>query len=447
MDESVAPKIYTCYKCGLESAVERAFARERAFPGARVKFLCPKCQVKRHQQSTLIFYVLIPALGIGLTLLDIKPLASVARILLELTTMMVLVIPLIFVHELAHTAVAALTGLRVFAVLLGSGRSLVAFRWLGINWNVRVLPVGGATLISGPRSRGYRIRLFFTYLAGPLTHLALMAGFFFLMVILYLGFQGEWLWRMAINGMALNGILFLVNIFPKKFSSNAGHIGTDGWQLLHLFSMSEKELNERDATYYILETVDAIQQSKMDRAKQWIERGLTLHPQHPMMVNVLGFFQVHAREYAAARETFLQVLSAPGELKPEVRYMAMNNIAFSNMVLNDVSLLPQADEYSAQAYQNMPWEPLIAGTRGAVLVRMGRVEDGMPLLRTAFASNPDKKGKAAEACFLAEAEWRRGNMTEARRWAGTARGLDPACPYLPETERRLGEPAPEKRPQ
>jgi hypothetical protein len=103
----------------------------------------------------------------------------------------------------------------------------------------------------------------------------------------------------------------------------------------------------------------------------------------------------------------------------------MNNVAYANLALDDPALLPEADIFSEQASQTMSWEPAILGTRGGVLVALDRVDEGLELLKSVLQKNPDKSGKAIDACLLAWGEWKRGNQQKSDSYLALARDLDP----------------------
>jgi tetratricopeptide (TPR) repeat protein len=176
-------------------------------------------------------------------------------------------------------------------------------------------------------------------------------------------------------------------------------------------------------------------------AREWAQRGLALYPQQPMMINALGFAYSHLREYDKARAAFLQVLECAEKPSESVKFLALNNIAFADLMLEDPALLAQADEYSELAYKNCPWEPAITGTRGGVLVALGKVATGLDLLKKAMALNPDRQGKALEACLIAQGEMKRGNFMEGKKYLSAAMDLDPECELLERTRRMWLNPA------
>ena len=428
-------KLTTCSRCGRQSAVEAAFAKEKHFFGLVTRTYCPDCQVKRQTLSFIIQFILLPALGVLLYFL--LPGFWLGRFLLVFTFSLLLFIPFILVHELAHAGMAALLGLRVFTVVLGVGRPFYTGRFLGWNWEIRPLPLGGVTILGGPQAPSYRLRLFFTYLAGPLTHAVWAAVCWITWFILAIFGANQWVTTALWALMWGNIILLAANLWPRKTYTAFGTTGTDGWHLFNVFFLKPAELEKRYASYYAMEALEACKRGDFLQAKAWIGKGLGLYPSDRILLNVSGYVYVQMGEYTPARQVFLQVLESRPDLPPELKYILLNNVAFADVMLADLDLLPQADEFSSQAYQHASWEPAIVGTRGAVLVALGRPDEGIPLLKSALSKNPDKKGKALDACLLARGERSRGNLLEAKKYLETARMLDRTCSLIAQVEGEL----------
>jgi tetratricopeptide (TPR) repeat protein len=145
------------------------------------------------------------------------------------------------------------------------------------------------------------------------------------------------------------------------------------------------------------------------------------------VLNGRGRILFHRKEFAQAREAFVTLLQSHDDMKPELRFVVLNNIASADVLIGDPDLLAEADRCSAEAYQNAPWAPPVVGTRGVVLAEMGRLDEGIALLKEAMAKNTEAQGKAFEACYIAIGEKRRGNLAEGQRYLDMARSLDPRC--------------------
>ncbi len=344
--------------------------------------------------------------------------------------------PLIVLHEAAHLLVARMVGFRVFAIHLGAGKIIHTARFLSLRWFLRQLPISGATIVGGLWMPQYRLRKFLIYLAGPGLHLVLMLVSLGILSGQLFAQRTSALHLLAQAGFWINLLLLLGNLYPHKVATGLGVAGTDGWAMIHIFRVSPAELDKQLALYYVLEAVDAIDVGQKQTARQWIEKGLVLYPTDPFIINGAGFVYSHLSEYQQARSAFVSVLESDPPPNEGLKNIALNNIAFADIMLEDSALLPEADAYSEQAYKNLPWETLIGGTRGAVLVALGKTDEGIGLLKKAMAGSFDPTSKAMDACLIARGEIQRGNSAEAKKYLEAARQLDPKCNLL---ERITGE--------
>ncbi|MBN2385625.1 MAG: site-2 protease family protein [Anaerolineales bacterium] len=425
--EPAVEKVFTCSRCKKQSPVEIVFTKEQRFFGLLTRLYCPDCALRRTTTSAVVGYILLPLAGLALYLL--LPGRQAGQTALLITFSLFLFLPLVVVHELAHALTAALLGFRVFGILLGGGRRVFYGKILGLKWDVRAIPLGGATILAGPPAPAYRLKNFLIYLAGPAAHalLALLCGVVWLMT-LWLPVPRFWSTLMLLSGF-MNGFLFLANLWPRKFPVLFGANGSDGWHLMRIFFWKPDELAQRQASYYALAAMEASEERRFEQARRWTAAGLLRYPDDEMLLNVSGVVDTRIGEYERARQAFVRLL--PGsEHNPAFKNLILNNVAYVDVMLEDPALLPEADRYSAEAYQNVPWEPAIQGTRGLVLVTLGRPDEGLPLLQSAFKKNPDRQGRAIEACFIALAEARRGNPAEAHKYQAAARALDPECIVL-----------------
>jgi len=75
---------------------------------------------------------------------------------------------LVIPHELGHALTAKLLGMRVFKIVLGTGKPFWQKKWLGVLWEFGSVPWGGATYIGQGRKDFYRLNFFMVGLSGPL---------------------------------------------------------------------------------------------------------------------------------------------------------------------------------------------------------------------------------------------------------------------------------------
>jgi tetratricopeptide (TPR) repeat protein len=291
-------------------------------------------------------------------------------------------------------------------------------------------PFGGGTLMVAPPQPGDRVCMFAAVLAGPAMHvfLILMAAAIQMIFLILQGWAGVHtmdLFHWTSLFLFANLILLLGNLLPTRSGGGAGQLHTDGWQLLHLLFQKPAEETSRSQAYFMMESREASERNDENSALRWIERGMAAHPDQPVLLLMRGIVFMKMRRFSEARDAFLALLSSEEAKDPYRKYILYNNVAYADVLLRNPDLLPEADRYSGEAIRQIGWESSVIGTRGAVLMETGRVEEGIHLLQKALADNREDSGKASDAFHLAVAEQRRGNEAESRRYLALARKYDP----------------------
>jgi tetratricopeptide (TPR) repeat protein len=235
-----------------------------------------------------------------------------------------------------------------------------------------------------------------------------------------------------------NLIFFVSCILPiLPITSQGQYATTDGWKLLQIIFGKQDDLETLEAHYYIQEYLDALQRNDPDAAMGWTQRGLRRFPEHPTLRDMLGNSLARASRFRDAREVFLSLLPSEEAKKPLFKYIFCNNLAYAAPLLRDPDILPEAEKYSGDAYRQIRWLPEIVGTRGAVLVELGKREEGARLLREAMGKLKDAPDRAVNACHLAVAEHRAGHAAKSRRYFELTRKVDPKCYLLEQTARMV----------
>jgi len=187
---------------------------------------------------------------------------------------------------------------------------------------------------------------------------------------------------------------------------------------------------------FAMEAADGRQRGDYECALCSVEKGLAHYPDNELLLNLEGVIRLDLSHYELARECFLKHLNRDKQ-SPSIRPLTLNNIAWANFMLDDATLLDEADGCSRKAMESMGWLPALRGTRGAVLAAMGRFEEALPMLHGALAQADNASSKANNACLIAMVETKRGNPDEARNYLKEARRLNPKCPLLARAEQAV----------
>lgn len=425
-----------CDRCGAESNLESAFFKGAKSFSRKMLTYCPGCWAeKQHSESVRgLFLGLVPG-AIGILFLVAGVNAEMAWFLVNLALFQLCMPLAILPHELAHAFVARGVGMKVLRIHLGTGATLFKFKFAGFDCEFKPYPTLGLVLAAHRTIKNLRARHFAFIAAGPAANAVLaIAG--------WLALERDGLWNIdALQdgfspGLAFfyaNLVVLLVNLLPRDAATTLGPVQTDGKQLFTVFFLSTEKIEAYHKAGYVMETSLLHQDGKSREALGRVEEGLALYPGDENLSSWRGVLELDLGNYADARECFLGLLQSTS-LPATARPILLNNIAYADALLDRHDLLEEADSFSEEAMTSMGWVPAIRGTRGTVLVAMGRLEEGLPLLRDSMAKATIPAHKAQNACLIAEAESRLGNASAARDYLAEARKLDAGCLLLARTE-------------
>lgn len=153
--------------------------------------------------------------------------SSLSWILLASVFQLIMVVP----HELGHALAARWLGYRDIRILIGSGRAVWQFNWLGFQWLLNRVPFGGLTLANPSATGTTRWKQLCFVAAGPAVSLAA--------VLLWLGWVGDdWrtnLWTIPGAFVGANLFILVENLIPREVHTGYGIMANDGlliWRIL-----------------------------------------------------------------------------------------------------------------------------------------------------------------------------------------------------------------------
>ena len=428
-----------CHICGLETKIEQAFYTvpdsDRKTPRKR----CPVCWTKRRTaegKRSFFRYLILLVLGFGFLLTGAS--SSFGLFVLNLLLMCVFIVLATIPHEFGHALVAKALGLRVFQVVVGYGRILFQRSIAGFDFQIKTFPFGGYAVALHNGAEWYRLKEILLIVGGPLANL-LLAG---------LG----WLWlppdrspTLDMVGALMPAQMFILanlicvaySVWPHRFHSEFGKIANDGLLLWTTLRLSQTQIEERLPWLYLYEGGESWKAGQYQAAQVWFEKGLDRNPDLPALLNAAAANLIDLKRFAESREMFSRISRLEG-LDATFRCILFNNIAFVNLLIGSADLLVEADNLSREAFEALPWLTYVQGTRGCILVELGRIEEGLALIQDAVDRSEEPRDKAFGACYIAIAEKRRGNLVLSRTYFEAARALDPDCLLL---ERAADPPA------
>jgi hypothetical protein len=325
----------------------------------------------------------------------------------------------IVLHDLGQAAAGKALGFKIYGVTFGRGRVPFKSSALGLRSSVRLTLLGGRAIWASPTDRSLRLRLWLTTFAGPAVQLILLG-----VVCAVVGWPGVkyGVSHFNLRQPTLLGLLIFVNAWflimsfvPSRWLARGGE-ATDGYRLMTIPFIGEEKFAAYRAQYTEMEARELLQSGRYPEAIELYEKALEINPQG--IVPVLGLHQayLYLRNYARARELLLGLRGRKEVAKGTLHYHILNNIAWTEVMLNNPRLLYDADDCSKEAFEEYPGNTNYRGTRGAVLVCIGQSEEGLKLLAEAYRRHKEKRARGSVAYWAAIAQVRRGDQVEAEKW-------------------------------
>jgi tetratricopeptide (TPR) repeat protein len=418
-----------CDRCGIEGEREEAFFKTPRSGSTRQLHLCPPCWRKRRERSgwtSLISTLALAAGGACLAAFHVP----IGWLFLNLSLFQVFVILGTVPHEAGHALAARLLGMRLFQVSIGYGKPVYERNVGDVLITLNKYPYGGFTIASSRTKSWFRSRYLLFIAAGPLANFLLAAAVW------------PWAHSFAIEDfarrvrpcplfLAANLVIVLNNLIPRRTPTQKalGRLGTDGLQLLITPFLTQEKIRLRLADCSTREAVVARKSGRHEDARIWFERAAAQAPDEVSTRTNLALNLLDLGRLEEALAAFLRILESTS-LKPLEKAIIQNNIAYTSIRTGREDLFEEADRLSREALAVLPTLAAVKGTRGSVLCATDRLEEGIPLLKQAMEEHDDAKNKALNACELAIAEQKRGNLQASEEFWKSARSLDPLCPLL-----------------
>ena len=375
-------------------------------------------------------------LGLFLVLLGVGGIFKHAGwLLLNWFLLEIFIMVLTWAHELGHAWAGRALGIRVFRINLGLGRTLLSRRIFGFETVFKAVPLGGSVLGVAQYPSWARLREFGFVLGGPAVHVVLGAAMLWFVPIGQL-----WQFEPFRQGLApvpvffyANAALLLTSLIPRGADGASAAKYSDGNLLCEaLFKKSNPKSIE--ATHCLMEAVVLMEARKPAEAMPWLDRGLVQYPENLNLLNQRAHCLYEQRRWEEAREAQLALLTRE-DLPAETRDYLLNGVAYTDAILDREELLPEADRCSLEAMAGLGWNSGVKGTRGVILMLLGRIPEGMPLLVESLEQTDYASGQAENHCWLAMGHARLRETVEARKHVEEARRLQPDCFLLERAER------------
>jgi hypothetical protein len=288
-------------------------------------------------------------------------------------------------HEAGHLLCAMIGSIPVRLVVIGSGPVLFRRRISELWLEFRRLPVGGFVL-RADFGNIQKFWLAFSIAGGVLGNVAVIGAVAWLDVA---GVAPKILQKIGGPLVLTQIFLIVISLFPYQTSIDGVPAVSDGLQLLRVLFGSPT----RPPT---------ISHAWRDCVERWTKEDVRRHV------------------WEALRRELAQ-----GDLLPEEEKVVLDLLVTDGLIFADPILRPELDEWSSRALQLEPEARTLIGSRGAVLVEIGRYQEGKALLEVVVLSDWDAPFDLfMSRVFLARAEHALGNIAAAGKLMTDVQTID-----------------------
>jgi hypothetical protein len=317
-------------------------------------------------------------------------------------------------HELGHTLFAVLLSLPIRVISIGFGPVLWRGRIGETHFQLHAMPLSGYVgCYPQPVVRMLPSLLFLV--GGVLGNVALVG-------LVGAVFKARVLSDAALDGLGLivlvQYFIIVLSLAPYWTTVDGLRVGSDGMQLWQLVAGPWRGPTQVGLLYAaMLDRYGGADRAPLRRANARL---------------IYQMLRPDRRDDIGARRDFQDAVQrelSRGALSREETIMALDALVTSGLMYRDPALRAHLDAWSQEALRLGPDIATLRGSRGAVLVELGRYQEGKALLLPLVDAQPGDSFDTFMSCVsLAHAEHAMGNVAAARAFATMARDNVEAIP-------------------
>jgi len=305
-----------------------------------------------------------------------------------------------FCHELGHFVCAKLVGMSPYLMKVGSGFSISSKRFFGaqIELGIHLFSFNGETRAHLPTNwstfKDLKTKLIIYCMGGCLANSILLAC-----SIVMLGLTG---FPIFLCFILIEVVMIISALVPTNILLYGRKHPTDGKQIFLILTKDYQQ-------YFLTELQKYLSRMDGNLAGPYI---LLKNDTVTIELFVKAATEFDYRHFDEAIALYNRLLSAQNASGAERVYF-LEILASIVIIYGQKQYLTQADAWSQEAMKLAGYSKTVQGTRGAILIELGRYEEGMRMLFQLTEPDNDPLDIAISSCCIAKAEHRLGNNEQA----------------------------------
>ncbi|MEH2067221.1 MAG: site-2 protease family protein [Nostoc sp.] len=330
----------------------------------------------------------------------------------------------IIIHEFGHAIAGWIVKIPIKRITIGFGQNILKYKFNETTLLINQGLQGGLTNPGTFSPNFLRLRYFFFTLGGVALQVIVMA----LVVIIISAIKS--IYPLAFNNASLfltivniflfsNFILIFFNLLPFKVNVMGVPMPNDGLQLLTIFFMNQQKIQEILLSGKMIEGMEYLEKKEFQKAELIFRECIANHLTSLIPKINLSVALIHQQKIDEAI-TLLSKLFTESNKNP-MQLFIFNNLAWSYLIkgLNQREFLDLADDYSAKAIKISNQHLYIVGTRACVLIEIGKIDEGINLLKNRISLNKainEATNPAIGFLYLAYAYYLKDNRKEYQKY-------------------------------
>ncbi len=218
-----------------------------------------------------------------------------------------------------------------------------------------------------------------------------------------------------------------------------GALPNDGMNILKNFSLTDEEITQRCFEASLQRSLPS---EKEAMSKLSIDESIArYYGTSESLVTLVLLVDKMVDANDSRRNEYVAKMVAHSGIRPRNLGKFLDGYITGQLIKGLITGNPYFDELSQKLAEIEKNTITSRGTRGSVLIDLGRIEEGKAMLEDVLDKTTSTIDKTYANIFLALAAKQQSNLTLAREHAEKASKIDPACPALKRVSDLLASPA------
>ncbi len=307
----------------------------------------------------------------------------------------------IFCHEMGHFTFAKLVGVSPYLVKIGEGNKIFQLHLFNAVVEFHFLPYSGLTYVDILDPNYIKLKTIFLTIGGPFANFILILGISCIVKI-----TGN---EQLLILILMEIILLIFNLIPRNIKINGKIQPNDGKLIYSAITTDYKKY-----FYNAFEEYKKILLRYEDKEKT-LPKTFLNHDIKILLIFIAAQNKLAQGYIEEAVKLLLEILDFE-KISQLDRVLILDHLACTVAINGYKKYLNDADQWSKQSLEIASYSTTLKGTRGAILIELGRYDEGKQLLLPLTEPENDDIDIAVSSCYIAKAEYFLGNIETVNDW-------------------------------